>query len=149
MLKGTEEVLNKNERLFSSILALRLDDVRYLILEKLLQLQEVQQRTRKAYGQLVREIAPEIVRDQTSNLRTYEPELFCYRMYIQPIKVHWPERKRGHTDKGHLESSPSWKDQILWQENEKDQEILKNLKKVLRKFSRNLPPSPSLLTIGE
>lgn len=142
-LKGTEEVLNNNERLFTAMLSLRVDDVCFLILEKLLQLQQYGQLQRRAFGELVREIVPDVVPVQASDLRSYEPELFLYRLYMLPIQVHRPERKRGHTDFGSLESSPSWKDQILWEENEKDQENLKNLKKVFKRFSRKLPPYPS------
>lgn len=134
-LKGTLERLNQSEKQILSILALSASEPQFLVIDKLLQLNDhKEQQVRSRFGEKVRELFPTLFPAYPQSLKTFVPELSLFRIYVQPIRVQWPQRKRGHTDKGTLATTPSWKEQVLWEENEKIVSW-KRLKNFLRKFS--------------
>lgn len=140
-LKGTNQTLNKNERSLTGTLSLLLPEQKYLVIMKLLELQDHKVELRRKLRDRLREIFPELVPGDDSALESYEPEIALFRLYVQPVKVIRPQRKRGHTDHGSLASGPSWRDQMVEQEVLSDQSLVKRLKIFLRKFTSRRTPS--------
>jgi hypothetical protein len=133
-LKGTLERLNENERTILTIISLKIDEPQFLVIEKLLQLQDYkEQQVLRSFGETILGEFPELFPVRPDNLKAFVPEASVYRIWIDTVQVRIPQRKRGHTDQGTLASTPSWKEQMLTQEEEKIVSW-KKLRLLLRRF---------------
>ena len=118
LAKGVYRRLSKEEKILLGYLSLDRTDTHFLV-DLILSEKSAQKRSFRQFGEKLRQNIPTFEKLSERFLSSFEPRALVYKIWTEPVKIA-PARYIGvgYKDHGSLGSAPSWKDQILRDEED-------------------------------